>query len=121
MPRGRQRRRRQQENAEAKVDRDWTYVYAYVFVPLYERQVAKPLSICNPDRDAFASRFTDGVRSSRRTGKRERERERSGREKKKHIHANERIKEREREVGLPLSTSLYRCPIKNERSNRRER
>jgi len=30
-----------------------------VFVPLYERQVAKPLSICNPDRDAFASRFTD--------------------------------------------------------------
>lgn len=27
---------------------------AYVLVALYERQVAKPLSICNPDRDAFA-------------------------------------------------------------------
>lgn len=59
------------EHRSVKVDRDWTYVYAYVFVPLYERQVAKPLSICNPDRDAFASRFTDGVRSKQHTRKKE--------------------------------------------------
>lgn len=64
------------ENAEAKVEteigrmsmRTW-------FVPLYERQVAKPLSICNPDRDAFASRFTDGARCSGGAYKEKREKE----------------------------------------------
>lgn len=37
---------------------------------LYERRVAKPLSICNPDRDAFVPRFTDEAAGKRRRRRR---------------------------------------------------
>lgn len=85
------------ECRSAKVDRDWTYVYAYVFVPLYERQVAKPLSICNPDRDAFASRFTDGIRSSVREKERREEKKVLLSLSDKDERNNKRERERERE------------------------
>lgn len=52
-------------------------------VGLYERRVAKPLSICNPDRNAFVPRFTGEVPGKRRRFERERGRGREVRGKKR--------------------------------------
>lgn len=47
-----------------RLDRECVLVRTCWFA-LYERRVAKPLSICNPDRDAFAPRFKDEPRQVR--------------------------------------------------------
>lgn len=62
---GKQIGNRESKRGGWRLDRECVSV-AYVLVVLYERRVAKPLSICNPDGDAFTPRFT-GMGGGRKT------------------------------------------------------